>query len=562
MARRLVEGKRGKTPYQVIIDGSSDQPFDVAAIPPTPSTATQPSFGTPVPPGNVSSAPPPPPSNFPISQQPAPAFPKPTPFGTSQISTPVVTPPRIATPGPNRSTGLDAAAPAFVPSFGQPQPKPPAPTTPQPKPVFTSTAFAPNADAFVPAQGSTMKTQPADVFRPLSTAPPSAPAFALPPSAPAGPPTSFAPPKPSLSAAIPTSTQATPVKASTEPPSALSTSPKSLRRVSITRASPARPSAAALAAAARRTRLVNDLVQHFTTEIISASVEGAIHRSAASALKERWNTIRAEEEKVKQVLATAVASSALAELGRMASRETIYRAWRDMRRQRSAWNDWKQAVQRSLERKALEEEARQEWREVVGAIEASATRAGNLAAASEDGDAVLPEEEEDDEGLAGSDDAGIAFDGLSLRSDAPTAKVDRVDSAFADRINSAAQEREKLWASGTFLNIVADSASKAIATSHLDKRPFWSTLIVTPSTLAPFAAWLACKFDLDPSVLSVEFDTPEADISVEMVPLMSRIDESVRNSRSVVSLNPRANIGPLAGVRPRWPPPFRLHRNA
>ena len=108
--------------------------------------------------------------------------------------------------------------------------------------------------------------------------------------------------------------------------------------------------------------------------------------------------------------------------------------------------------------------------------------------------------------------------------------MDRVDSAFADRINSAAQEREKLWAPGTFLNIVADLASKAIATSHLDKRPFWSTLIVTPSILAPFAAWLACKFDLDPSVLSVEFDTPEADISVEMVPLKSRIDESVRSS--------------------------------
>jgi hypothetical protein len=33
---------------------------------------------------------------------------------------------------------------------------------------------------------------------------------------------------------------------------------------------------------------------------------------------------------------------------------------------------------------------------------------------------------------------------------------------------------------------------------------------VTPSISAPFAAWLACKFDLDPSVLSVEFDTPEA----------------------------------------------------
>ncbi|TKA56638.1 hypothetical protein B0A53_01831 [Rhodotorula sp. CCFEE 5036] len=529
VARRLVEGKRGKTPYQVIIDGSTDKPFDVAAIPSTPSTAAPPSFGGPVPLGNVSSAPPPPPSTFPTSQQPAPAFPKPTPFGTSQISTPVVTPPRIATPGPPRSataTGLDAAAPAFVPSFGQPQsqPKPPAPTTPQPKPIFTSTAFAPNAEAFVPAHSTAVKTQAADAFRPLSTAPPSAPAFALPPS---GPSTSSALPKPFLSAAIPISTQSTPpAKVSTEPKPALSTSPKSLRRVSITPASPARPSPAARAAAARRTQLVNNLVQHFTAEIISASVEGAIHRSAASALKERWNTIRAEEAKVKQVLATAVASRALAELGRMASRETIYRAWRDMRRQRSAWNDWKQAVQRSMERRALEAEARQDWREVVGAI-----GAGEVAPASDDGDAVMLEEDEDDEGLAGSDDAGLAFDGLSLRSDAPdaapTAKADRIDSAFADRINSAAQEREKLWAPGTFLNIVADSASRAIANSHLDKRPFWSTLIVTPSISAPFAAWLACKFDLDPSVLSVEFDTPEADICVEMVPLKSRIDENV-----------------------------------
>jgi hypothetical protein len=45
---------------------------------------------------------------------------------------------------------------------------------------------------------------------------------------------------------------------------------------------------------------------------------------AFHAALDRLLPIRAEEAKVKQVLATAVASRALAELGRMASRETIY----------------------------------------------------------------------------------------------------------------------------------------------------------------------------------------------------------------------------------------------
>ncbi|GAA5977587.1 hypothetical protein JCM10908_005031 [Rhodotorula pacifica] len=534
VARRLVEGKRGKTPYPEIIDGLSGKPFDVAAIPSTPSVASHPSFGNQAPPVNVSSAP----SAFPPAQSTS-TVSKPAPFGTSQISTPVITPPRIATPTPVRptaTTSLDAAAPTFVPSFGQAPPQAaqqkPAPTPLQPPPAgSTFSGFAPTAPAFIPGlkappEPSTTST-PSFSFGPPSTG--ASYAFGGAKVETAAPVLTATPATP---IAKPAPAQATPLKPSAAASPALGTPPSALRRVSVTRASPARPSAAALAAAARRTQLVNDLVQHFTAELVSTTAEGPIHRAATSVLKDRWTAIRAEEQRAKRAFAAGAASSAVDELGRLASRESIYRVWRDARRQRTAWHDWKQAVRRSIGRKAYEAEARQEWREVVGAIEAKSARSGGATTTAEDDeDEVMPEVDEDDEGKAGDDDAGIMFEGLSLGSNALDAAIDRVedqiDRTFANRISIAAAERDKIWAPGTFLNIVADLASKAIAAYPLHERPLWSVLLVTQSTSSPFATWLACKFDLDPSDLSMEVDTPDVDVDVRMVPLSGGVDDGL-----------------------------------
>lgn len=466
------------------------------------------------------------------------SLPKSVPFGTSQISTPVITPPRVATPALKRSAvtnGLDAAAPSFVPSFSQPPPpvqsRPPAPVEPTPSSI--TSAFTPTAAAFVPASGSTPAAASIHGLQTPSTGlPPATASTGQVDSA-----ASVAQPRLPLPSGVPPHpVQVAPIKVLEKPTPASPASPRSLRRVSVTRASPVRPSAAALAAAARRTQLVNDLVRHFTAEVVSASAEGAIHRAAASALKDRWTAIRAQEETAKQVLAAAVASSAVLELGRLASREVICRAWRDVRRQREAWHEWQQAVRRNIERKEREAEARQEWREVVGAIEAQSARVGGVravaSAAATDREAMSDVGEDDDEGVAGDQDAGIVFDDLSLGADAPDTatprKVDRADRTFASRISSVAQERDRIWAPGTFLNIIADVASRAIAASRLGTRPYWSTLIVTPSISTPFATWLACKFDLDPSHLSVEVDTPELDLGVEMVPLEAPLDAHVR----------------------------------
>ncbi|GAA5873455.1 hypothetical protein JCM3774_002422 [Rhodotorula dairenensis] len=546
VARRLVEGKRGQTPYPAIIDGSSGKPFDVAAIPSTPSTATHPSFAPSV---TGSTAP----QVLPAASQAAPSFPKTVPFGTSQISTPVVTPPRAATPAPDRpaaTNGLDAGAPAFVPSFSRPQPhlqsQPQAPAPVQPAPSTNTSAFTPTAPAFVPAPGSTFGTAAFYGFKAATAAPPGVPPTSGFSSVQADSAASLPSPKPPPSVVPARPVQVTPIKISEKSASPSSVSPSTLRRVSVTRASPVRPSAAALAAAARRTQLVDDLVQHFTAEIVSAAAEGAIHRAAASALKDRWTAIRAQEERTKQVFAAAVASSAVAELARLASREAVYRAWRDVRGQRTAWNDWQQAVRRSVERKEREAEARQEWREVVGAIEAKSAHTQDVRTSANltgRGDEVMSDDgnEDDEDGLAGDLDAGIVFDDLSLGTDipdlVPDRKVDRVDRTLAGRIESAAQERDRIWAAGTFLNIVVDLASKAIAKSPFDKRPYWSTLIVTPSTSSPLAAWLACKFDLDPSELSVEVDTPEFDLGVEMVPLDASLDDDIFDHVGLILLD-------------------------
>lgn len=299
-------------------------------------------------------------------------------------------------------------------------------------------------------------------------------------------------------------------------PAATTPSPIGARKVVPSPPAPARPSAAALAAAARRTQLVQDLVHHFAGSIIQHTVEGPIHRAASLALKERWSAVRAEEARRKRALVEAVAQQTTFELGRLSVRVGIFRGVRDERSRRSAWQEWQRAVQRSLERKARDAELRSGWRNVVGAIVAGSHRYRGDDAR----DKAVEEEPADDDGIAGSFDLpGLSFGDLSLV--APTAedgpdKSDRADVEFAGRFLDAADERERIWTRGTFLDIVADAASRALAEEDLAHRPEWTALIATQSTQSPFATWLTCKFDLDPSKLSVEIDTPKADISVKM----------------------------------------------
>lgn len=266
---------------------------------------------------------------------------------------------------------------------------------------------------------------------------------------------------------------------------------------------------------------MQDLVHHFTAVFVRETIEGPVHRAATTALKERWADIRAIEARAKQATAATLASDAIRELGRLATRETILAGWRDARCLQSVWDDWRRALKQSLTRKARDAELRSEWREVVGALEAHpAEEAGDLAMAAD----------AEDDGLAGLNDLpGLSFDALmigSMQNARGASATDDLD--FVSRLSSAAVERDQIWAPGTFLNIAADLASEAIKkveTQHA--RPAWDVLVSTSTTGAPYASWLACKFDLDPSDLTMQIDTPEADISVTMIEHGTKLEQKV-----------------------------------
>ncbi|BGP50022.1 actin cytoskeleton and mitosis protein [Rhodotorula kratochvilovae] len=519
VSMRLVEGKRGSMSYQDVIDGRASGPAAAASLPSaTPTPALR---------GAVSSAP----AGRTAAPAAAPAVAfsfAPRPAAVTPIPSPFESPAFGATPAPTPAAGgLNAAAAAFVPSFSLAAPAvpPSAPVSAAPPPPTTFPSFPAASKPLAP-------TAPAFSFAPTPTPPPLAP----PPPAAAAPaplpdvprPTKRLPPS-SLRTAI----SAAPfVPAPAPAPPSLSTARVSLsptlsastaRRVSLAHPHPQQhaaeapfPSASSAAASAARTAVLDALAAALAGELLGAQARACAQRVAAGALRERWAAVRAGEQAEREALAARVARAAGDELARLAVREALLCGVRDEERVRGAWGRWRGALRRRREWKKGEREKKRVWEEVVRGIE----REKEVEAGDED-EVLSDGDEDDDAGLAGLADAGLDFGGLSLGGPASAPRDD-----LAARVRDAAATRDRIWQRGTFLNILSASASTAFARApvRLPARPTWTALVATEKADEPFAAWLACKLDLDAREGTAEVDVPNADVEVRM---LSREDEPV-----------------------------------
>ncbi|GAA5900500.1 hypothetical protein JCM5296_001564 [Sporobolomyces johnsonii] len=532
VSRRLVEAKRGSTPYQAVIDGDSYVSNSVEPVPSTPSLATPPAFAFPPASTTAVSTLSAPAAAFPTLSRPS-VFANPlTSAFSSVVPTPVPTPPLPSAPPisstPASKPALNAAAPAFVPSFGAPKSaaQAAAPLS-QPVSAVPAFSFAPTLAAPPPSAPQPFFPAPAPTpTSPLSfapTAPP--PAFpSVPPSAPstaapAPPPTQRPQPSAlggSISPLPPPIASASPLPAAAKPtalsPKLARASPSpTLRRVSATSVpSPARP-----AAAPSRKPLIDALCRELTASLLVDAATGPIRRAAESALRERWASVTAREARAKKALGEKLARTVLSEMGAVYCREVAFGVVRDERRKRGFLREWVERTERRIERKEEDDEKRRVWGEVVRGIGAGGRR--GLERDEEGSEEELEMSEEEDEGVAGTGEAGLDFGALSLSGGADAGELERMSSAreddedMAERLRTAAAARERIWTRGTFLNILSQRASSAFSCHRLPHRPTWTTLVATTSRSSPFASWLACKFDLDPREGSAEVDTQWAE---------------------------------------------------
>ncbi|GAA6054511.1 hypothetical protein JCM3770_005821 [Rhodotorula araucariae] len=511
VSKRLVEGKRGSMPYQDVIDGAASGPAAVTALPAAPAPAQRATFSF-APPSSTAPAPVPA-APFSFAPRPSAATPIPSPFESPALG---------ASPAPLPAVnGLNAAAPAFVPSFSfaPPSAAPTAPVSPAPPaPVAVPPSFPPAPKPLAP-------TAPAFSFTPspalLPTSPrPSAVQQPAPPPTDAPRPTKRLPPS-----SLRTALSATPFVPASVAPSRVSLSPKlspspvTTRRVSLAHPPHAAeapfPSAAPATAVAARTAVLDALAAALAHELLGAAAAATAHRAGAGALRDRWAAIRAREEAERAALARAVAGTAADELARLAVRETVLRGARDVERTRGVWGAWRRALERRRRWKEMERDKKRVWEEVVRGIEREKEA---------DEDEVLSADDDGSDteaGIAGLADAGIDFSGLSLSAEPAPRRDD-----LAVRVRDAAATRERIWKRGTFLNILSAAASAALdrTSQRLPARPTWTTLVATEAADGPFAAWLGCKLDLDAREGTVEVDGPNADIEVRM---LGRDDEPV-----------------------------------
>ncbi|GAA6002861.1 hypothetical protein JCM10207_001871 [Rhodosporidiobolus poonsookiae] len=565
VSKRLVEAKRGSTSYPDVIDGKTSAPAAVSAL--RPSAAAAPPFK----PAAASSA-----------ALPTLAAPKSRPplLGSSPIATPVPTPPPGSSPFGASAPSLSANATPFVPTFGLPKPAVPT-SAPAPPPATTAPplSFPPTA-AFPTTTGSAgfsfAPAQPTAAAPPPP--PPSVPSFSFAPAPAQRPPPAAAAPPPAFFTApatqplAPSSLRA-PVTAAPFVPAAPSLAPLSTapslakppllsprvvparsptvqtttiptRRVSVPLPSPAAAvsSHIAAAAAARRAALVASLASALTAEIVGDAVVGPVRRAGVDALKARWAALRAEEERERAEVVSAVARRARDDAERLSVRETVVRAARAERERRRVLREWVERTKRSVVRREEEAERERQWREVVkgigGARKERRVREAEDAEEDEEmsDDDELEVEEEEEEGVAGMMDLGaeLDFGGLSLAGLDGGKKAERYEEVdLAEQLRQAAELRSRIWKRGSFLALLASSVSTVLSPHYLAFRPAFSTLISTTDPDGLLASWLSCKFDLD-GARTANMDTPYADVEVRMLEGDDQPEESELNSTGLL----------------------------
>ncbi|GAA5881217.1 hypothetical protein JCM16303_004846 [Sporobolomyces ruberrimus] len=525
VSRRLVEGKRGSTIYQQVIDGSNYSSRSVAKVPSTPTLA------------------PPSTSSFPSASQassaPRPKIPAFSGFGTSTptsrpstaFPTPAPTPPPPTTfSAPPSKPSLDAGASPFVPSFGAqtastapppsfsfasssaPAPPPSQPSLPQSAPSFS---FAPTASVFVPSSAPPQPTAPAPQPNFFSAAPPSQPPNTSAPTVAAKPALKPLSPAhspnlaPSASVRRISSTHSrlsskiVPSRAPTHPTSRLSP-PKIIKKKPIIDRQP----------------LIDSLTLSLTRALLSEAIQGPVRRIGSEVSKERWNELSEVEEKEKKVMGDRLGETVLEEIGKLFVKEIVVSVKREERLRREVLGVWRERTKEREKRRVEGEERKREWEDVVKGLATRGRRTGTREDEEDEySDDELVVEEEEDLGLAGSGDVDFELGGLSISLERTNQRVVVKEAApedMAEKLRIAAETRQRIWANSTFLNILASNLALVSSSRQSSPRTPWTTLVSTPSTGSSFATWLSCKFGLDETDRRARLASVEGEVVVQM----------------------------------------------
>lgn len=489
--KRLVEAKRGSTPYGDVIDGTHSSTYSVSPIPPTPALSPSATFSQ----QNssqlsrpVSYFPQQPPTSRPAHQIPAhPGISSTQPPGPSRpspFSTPVFTP--EATPPPRNIFS------SLSPSFFDPAPPPP---TSDLNPGAVS--FAPSS-AFGSAPSQTLPP-PSYGYQPVASTSTTQP---LPSFAP--PPITFrVEPPPTIKA--PSRRQSTNVPAVVAPPRRQSPSPvvisPTIRRISVPVPSPG-------VSGAVRKALAKRLVKALLDELMQQATKVPARRAAEQGLKDHWGRVLKEEARQRTRFIQVAVLGLVDDLVKTAVRrqvgEVVLSARNDARLLRRFFDKWRDATDEELERGAREQERSRRFEEVASEI--GTGPAWGISRTQED------------------EDAGFGLDLKSLEVslmavDVGGANGDDLDRLMAQNVEKARRLRDNIWAPATFLDLVANHLA---GTLHArppsgSSRIQWSALLATRTQHEAIASWLACKFDVNDDRREAEMDTTFADVMVRWV---------------------------------------------
>ncbi|KAM0790174.1 hypothetical protein ACM66B_005493 [Microbotryomycetes sp. NB124-2] len=240
--------------------------------------------------------------------------------------------------------------------------------------------------------------------------------------------------------------------------------------------------------------IIRKLTRGLTDELVKRAVQQTTKRAAELALKERWDFVITEKERVQRDIVRRVADGFVRQTVQQTVAEEALKARRRRTTMEKVLDSWKRLANDAQERRLAEEARLRHFNAVARDVGPNVIE--------QDGDDEIAEYESEDE-----DDGALRLTSLA---DTLAAEVhgrgDDEDALLSSRVENATRQRNKMWQSGRWANALRRHLGRQIP-NPISR---WDVLVVVENAQSPVSKWLACKLNLEDNVAVLRSGTRQS----------------------------------------------------
>jgi hypothetical protein len=246
--------------------------------------------------------------------------------------------------------------------------------------------------------------------------------------------------------------------------------------------------------------LIDSLTRTMTVTILKEFIQTPLSKISQEVLKNYWKDYYSSRNEEKSKLSQDFYHSVVEKemiCSKILKEEIFKFLTRELKLKRNYFQTWKVLTRDKVENKIVKAKREKEWRQVIESLGRGGGRDRDEDDDDDDQDEEIFDVEEEEEGEHEEDE-------LELQGGLSTLSIDRLshhdfEEDMAIKIKVAAENRQRIWARSTFLDILSFHLSSRGGglLLQLPSSSTFTTLLSTRFIESSFAIWLACKFNVD-----------------------------------------------------------------